>query len=347
MNKKRRPSFIPEEKRVKRASSRLNRRQYNQGEFKGCSHGTVPFRRVQKEDLINDKAIRDLRRPRSVNLTQGLTPEMHVSMFDCTISIKSDIQIQSTNFASDFNLIDSGTPKYAALTTPDDKSRKIEGASTFITVYNLSVQAPQLSEALLWIGSGVSGSYSSVEYGWTVNPQLYGDSQSRTYSQWTADGFQSTGCYNSLCPGYVQISPRLPMGSTSNPVSTDGGKTYGMDIKIYRDLKTSNWWIIENFSDLENEPIGYWPKELFPTLADSTTVLQLGGKESIAAHDLTRSCYASKLAYMDTDGEFYLPKNLPIQVTADNLDVYKADYLGKIDDDNGYTLLFGGPDHIG
>uniref|UniRef100_A0A803M0K8 Neprosin PEP catalytic domain-containing protein n=1 Tax=Chenopodium quinoa TaxID=63459 RepID=A0A803M0K8_CHEQI len=321
MNKKRRPSFIPEEKRVKRASSRLNRRQYNQGEFKGCSHGTVPFRRVQKEDLINDKAIRDLRRPRSVNLTQGLTPEMHVSMFDCTISIKSDIQIQSTNFASDFNLIDSGTPKYAALTTPDDKSRKIEGASTFITVYNLSVQAPQLSEALLWIGSGVSGSYSSVEYGWTVNPQLYGDSQSRTYSQWTADGFQSTGCYNSLCPGYVQISPRLPMGSTSNPVSTDGGKTYGMDIKIYREGR-------------------------FIALQTSLNQLQWD-QESIAAHDLTRSCYASKLAYMDTDGEFYLPKNLPIQVTADNLDVYKADYLGKIDDDNGYTLLFGGPDHIG
>ncbi|XP_021730171.1 uncharacterized protein LOC110697134 [Chenopodium quinoa] len=152
------------------------------------------------------------------------------------------------------------------------------------------------------------------------------------------------------------------MGSTSNLVSTYGGKSYGMDIKIYRDQKTSNWWIIENFSDLEKEPIGYWPKELFPTLADSTTVLQLGGKVYspsnipkpvpmgsgvYAAHDLTRSCYASKLAYMDTDREFYLPTKLPIQVIADNPDVYKADYLGKIDDDNGYTLLFGGPDHIG
>lgn len=61
--------------------------------------------------------------------------------------------------------------QFGLVTTPtNDPSKQIYGAAISISVYNLTDQiSSQISQALLWIGSGIQGSYSGIEYGWTVS----------------------------------------------------------------------------------------------------------------------------------------------------------------------------------
>ncbi|XP_065015426.1 uncharacterized protein LOC135642871 [Musa acuminata AAA Group] len=58
---------------------------------------------------------------------------------------------------------------------------------------------------------------------------------------WQSDGYQKTGCINLDCHGFVQ------------------------------DRFTSNWMLYN-----DREPVGYWPKEIFNNMADSSQV-QMGG----------------------------------------------------------------------
>ena len=49
-----------------------------------------------------------------------------------------------------------------------------------------------------------------------------------------ADGFIKTGCFNTLCPGFVQVSTKIPLGYLFNQVSTYGGKQYEIKISIFQ-----------------------------------------------------------------------------------------------------------------
>ncbi|XP_074283567.1 protein neprosin-like [Silene latifolia] len=294
-----------------------------------CPYGTVPFRRLQKDDLLRGKALQNQRHPRPGSPNAVLAPGMH----------------------------------YAAVTTPvNNASLLFLGGKTSLSIYNLTVEAEQLSEAFLWIGTGVDGPYNSVEYGWTINPLLYGDHEPRTYSLWTADGLHNTGCYNALCPGYVQVSRRRIMGGVNYPVSIPGKSVFAMVFSIVKDPKTGNWWLYEDLMIGKNEPVGYWPNELFPTMKPGARVVQLGGKVysppnlhkdapmgsgAFVADDFMRTCYAANIEFVNSENLFHVPKTVSMQVTADIPNTYKADYLGDAakhhHPERGYTLLFGGP----
>ena len=49
-----------------------------------------------------------------------------------------------------------------------------------------------------------------------------------------ADGFTKTGCYNTLCPGFVQVSKRVPLGILLEPVSVYDGHQSEVGIVIYK-----------------------------------------------------------------------------------------------------------------
>ncbi|KAL6501146.1 hypothetical protein OROHE_025343 [Orobanche hederae] len=87
------------------------------------------------------------------------------------------------------------------------------------------------------------------------------------------DAYQSTGCYNLLCSGFVQKSRQIAMGATIVPVSAVGGDQFEMTITIWRDPKEGNWWMA--FGD---KIVGYWPKEIFTHLADRATMIEWGGE---------------------------------------------------------------------
>ncbi|CAK9227767.1 unnamed protein product [Sphagnum troendelagicum] len=150
------------------------------------------------------------------------------------------------------------------------------GAQATINVWSPRVDVPsEFSLSQIWILAGAfTSDLNSIEAGWQVSPDMYGDNNPRLFTYWTADGYQTTGCYNLLCSGFVQTSNTIAIGASISPVSSYGGTQYEIGILIWKDPNTGAWWM--QFG--ENTLVGYWPASLFTHLAGSATVLEWGGE---------------------------------------------------------------------
>ncbi|XVE62691.1 hypothetical protein DITRI_Ditri06bG0140000 [Diplodiscus trichospermus] len=156
-------------------------------------------------------------------------------------------------------------------------SQEVYGARATINVWDPSIQeVHEFSLSQIWILSGsFDGSdLNSIEAGWQVSPELYGDSRPRLFTYWTTDSYQATGCYNLLCSGFIQTNSRVAIGAAISPVSRYAANQYDISILIWKDPKLGNWWM--GFGD--NTLIGYWPTELFTHLADHATMVEWGGE---------------------------------------------------------------------
>ncbi|KAF3448190.1 hypothetical protein FNV43_RR08903 [Rhamnella rubrinervis] len=155
------------------------------------------------------------------------------------------------------------------------KNTTYHGATAGICIYEPRVQSNQYSMAQIWVQSGPIAEHNSIQAGWAVHPQLYGDYHARMTVRWTADGFKNTGCYNAQCPGYVQVHPHLRPGGLFEHTSIPGGTQYGFEVRIIQEQSSGNWWLITN-----TIRIGYWPKELFNHLGNGASVVRYGGTTS-------------------------------------------------------------------
>ncbi|CAN6460632.1 unnamed protein product [Victoria cruziana] len=156
-------------------------------------------------------------------------------------------------------------------------SGEFYGAKATINVWDPSINGSnEFSLSQMWVLSGsFDGSdLNSIEAGWQVSPELYGDSKPRLFTYWTSDAYQATGCYNLLCSGFVQTNSRIAIGASISPVSSDSGDQYDITILIWKDPKLGNWWL----SFGENNLVGYWPAELFTHLADHAEMVEWGGE---------------------------------------------------------------------
>ncbi|XP_011036376.1 PREDICTED: uncharacterized protein LOC105133915, partial [Populus euphratica] len=156
-------------------------------------------------------------------------------------------------------------------------SQEVYGAKATINVWGPTIQvANEFSLSQIWILSGsFDGSdLNSIEAGWQVSPELYGDSRPRLFTYWTSDSYQATGCYNLLCAGFVQTHNRIAIGAAISPVSSYTGNQYDISILVWKDPKLGNWWM--SFGD--NTLVGYWPAELFTHLAKHATMVEWGGE---------------------------------------------------------------------
>lgn len=58
------------------------------------------------------------------------------------------------------------------------------------------------------------------------------------------DNYQKTGCYNYLCPGFVQVGPKIYLGGTFVHANVIGSSDkYGLDIKVKQVLKSLFFFI--------------------------------------------------------------------------------------------------------
>ncbi|KAI3956815.1 hypothetical protein MKW92_020814 [Papaver armeniacum] len=146
------------------------------------------------------------------------------------------------------------------------------GAKGDINVWNPYIEKTnEYSTAQIWLVSGSREGMESVEAGWMVNPTLYGDTKTRFFIYWTADGSHTTGCFDLTCTGFVQTNREVALGSPIEPVSSEFGPQYEIAIFIFMDVNTSNWWLL-----LNHKEVGYWPGELFVLLRGSAKVVQFG-----------------------------------------------------------------------
>lgn len=153
----------------------------------------------------------------------------------------------------------------------------VYGASAVLSVWDPWVEASnEFSLSQIWIlGGSFDGDLNSIEAGWQVSPELYGDGRPRLFIYWTTDGYQGTGCYNLLCSGFVQTSDTVAIGAAISPISKVDSSQYQIEIMIWKDPRQGNWWMAFEGSHI----VGYWPAELFSHLSDyAANMVEWGGE---------------------------------------------------------------------
>ncbi|MED6131160.1 hypothetical protein PIB30_007128 [Stylosanthes scabra] len=234
-------------------------------------------------------------------------------------------------------------------------SEEVYGAKATINVWDPSIQVVnEFSLSQIWILSGsFDGSdLNSIEAGWQVSPELYGDSRPRLFTYWTSDSYQATGCYNLLCSGFVQTNSRIAIGAAISPISSIDSNQYDITILIWKDPKVGNWWMSFGDSTL----VGYWPAELFTHLAQHATMVEWGGEvvntRATGQHTSTqmgsghfaedgfgKASYFRNLEIVDTDNS--LSSVHEISTLAENTNCY--DIKSSYSDDWGTYFYYGGP----
>ncbi|KAL5657185.1 hypothetical protein ACJX0J_030348, partial [Zea mays] len=171
-----------------------------------CPEGTVPIRRTKKDDLLRASSVRRYGRKR------------HTAPNPLSV---------------DPNMLSEGGHQHAIAYVQGDK---YYGAKATINVWEPKIQqANEFSLSQLWILGGSFGEdLNSIEAGWQVSPDLYGDNNTRLFTYWTSDAYQATGCYNMLCSGFIQINSEVAMGASIFPISNYAGSQYDISILIWK-----------------------------------------------------------------------------------------------------------------
>ncbi|XP_076960512.1 protein neprosin-like [Bidens hawaiensis] len=205
-----------------------------------CPEGTVPIRRTTQTDVLRASSLKRFGRKTIRRVRHGTMSSGH---------------------------------EHAVAFVNEDK---YYGAKASINVWTPTVTNPyEFSLSQLWVISGSFGNdLNTVEAGWQVTPELYGDGYPRFFTYWTTDAYQTTGCYNVLCSGFVQTNNKIAIGAAISPRSSYKGKQFDIGIMIWKDPKHGHWWLELGLGQL----IGYWPSFLFSHLHKHASMVQFGGE---------------------------------------------------------------------
>ncbi|KAJ1255352.1 hypothetical protein BS78_K258000 [Paspalum vaginatum] len=153
------------------------------------------------------------------------------------------------------------------------------GAKASLNVWPARVASPaEFSLSQIWVISGAFGrDLNTIEAGWQVSPELYGDSRPRFFTYWTGDAYRETGCYNLHCAGFVQTSARVAIGAAIEAVSAVAGRQFDVTLLVWKDPRPrGHWWL--QLGSGGGELVGYWPSALFTRLAARAAMVQFGGE---------------------------------------------------------------------
>ncbi|KFK37237.1 hypothetical protein AALP_AA4G231700 [Arabis alpina] len=299
-----RPSFIPESDSTysKKKSKTITQVWHKNGDW--CPENTIPIRRIKKEDILRAKSIENFGKK-----TPPSTPE-----------VPSSDPIFHHEYA------------YTGV-----KGGKIFGTKASINIWKPEVAPNEFSLAQTWLVSGVGLSRNTIEAGWQVYPQIYGDNNPRLFVYWTTDGYQKTGCYN-LCNGsFIQTNNQYTVGGSYSTVSQYDGAQLNLNLLIWKDQKTGNWWLKIN----DNDIMGYWPGSLFNILGDGATDVQWGGEVYVHSSEghTTTDMGSGRFADEGYKKASYI-KNLMVVDGSNNLREPEGLY-SSADDDNCYNVKTG------
>jgi hypothetical protein len=154
------------------------------------------------------------------------------------------------------------------------------GAQANMNVWNPSTQQnSEFSLGQLWVsgGSFADDSVQTLEAGLQHYHQLYGDDKMHLFIYSTRDNYQNLvnpGCYNNTCGDFVQVSTKtFPSTTWYNPVSSDGGTQYAVNVSWVKAGETGSWWL-----SVQNEWVGYYPRSTFAAVANHASDIDFGGE---------------------------------------------------------------------
>ncbi|PWA99571.1 hypothetical protein CTI12_AA006290 [Artemisia annua] len=178
-----------------------------------CPEDTIPIRRTKEDDVLRASSVKTYGKkhhksvpvPRNVNIPKSADPDIDN---------------------------ESGHQHAIAYVEGD----KYYGAKATMNVWEPKIQqSNEFSLSQIWILGGSFGQdLNSIEAGWQVSPDLYGDNNTRLFTYWTSDAYQATGCYNLLCSGFIQINSNIAMGASISPVSGFRNSQYDISILVWK-----------------------------------------------------------------------------------------------------------------
>ncbi|GMH10268.1 hypothetical protein Nepgr_012109 [Nepenthes gracilis] len=212
-----------------------------------CPEGTIPIRRTKKNDILRASSVKRYGRKKHRSVPQPKS--------------------------ADPDIVNESGHQHAIAYVEGDK---YYGAKATINVWEPQIQQPnEFSLSQIWVLGGSFGEdLNSIEAGWQVSPDLYGDNNTRLFTYWTSDAYHATGCYNLLCSGFIQINNEIAMGASISPVSAYRNSQYDISILVWKDPNEGNWWM--QFG--KDYILGYWPSLLFSYLADGASMIEWGGE---------------------------------------------------------------------
>nr|CAD1818687.1 unnamed protein product [Ananas comosus var. bracteatus] len=212
----------------------------------------------------------------------------------------------------------------------------------------------QRSTTTMWV-MNFNGKANVIEAGFHVYPRLYNDSKLHFFTYWTADGGISTGCYNFHCKGFAMVDWNvLTPGDVIDTVSTYNGQQYYITLSIKKD------WLLYREDLITPKLIGYWPKSLFTTLANSATHIEWGGHVGYAQRETgppmgsgfyatelgQKAAYIKNIELFDSDGRSFELIDGAQYARTDVEECYNLTPLinsGKYGLHDGFLFYFGGP----
>ncbi|PNT64329.1 hypothetical protein BRADI_4g27638v3, partial [Brachypodium distachyon] len=108
-----------------------------------------------------------------------------------------------------------------------------------------------------------------------IHPERYGDSRPHLFAYWTRDGYETTGCFNMDCPGFIQTgTATMRLGAAIDPVS-HGGSLQKVALKLLKDKNNGDWWVYYGFNSVPTA-VGYYPRSLFTYMAEKASDVYFG-----------------------------------------------------------------------
>ncbi|KAG7584473.1 Neprosin [Arabidopsis suecica] len=213
-----------------------------------------------------------------------------------------------------------------------------DGARGNINIWDPFVKDDQLSLASISVESGLKDTLQSISAGWIVN------------------GYNKTGCYSTLCPGFVQVSSKFALGARAEPVSIYDGQQYHLEVSLLKDYYTGDWWFV-----LGDEPIGYWPRSLFhfEGLANGANRIFWGGEVFSSVENMIspimgsghfpqegfkKAAFVNGLKVIDhVSKEVTSPPTSGLMLFADSPTCYNVQTISTVGEDWSSAIFYGGP----
>ncbi|XP_062206252.1 protein neprosin-like [Phragmites australis] len=246
------------------------------------------------------------------------------------------------------SLNDGEGQEAAAIRTKYD----IYGAHATINIYEPIVNGVNGDRSAAWtqINNGLS---EGIGAGSIVWPSFSGDNFARFHVYWV-DSVLNKECYDLRCPGFVQVSQSVGLGGRIQPVSIYNGQQYVINVLLFKDPKTKNWWL----SYGENKtPIGYWPSSLFTSMTDKADHSFVGGfvrgptvksnppqmgSGHFASEGFKRAAFVENVQIVDENNNLVTPEPWSKSIPGTTREkCYSMDDFGK--NDGGMHVYYGGP----
>ncbi|XP_074292491.1 protein neprosin-like [Silene latifolia] len=236
----------------------------------------------------------------------------------------------------------------AGVRTKDGRAKKFYGTRASLSFYKPKVLSTQSSSTRIKLTNGEE----SIEVGYMVNPEVFKDYEAHLYSKFTVGG---KGCINTHCGRFVEVDTRMRLGIIPNTYSQIRGEKSTWNLTIEKDRADGNWWIILTEGQ-DKFSIGYWPKNLFSSMAEYATQVEWAGEVYYgivpdsppemgsgynAVYDTRVASFFRDVTVLKEDFKFVQPDET--EVFSNCPKVYTVLDAGSQGDYWGRLMFYGGP----